>query len=195
MGHLTPLNYRRLQKRMDRFVPGIPHSEFLYEILRILFTDDEARLCSVMPLTDFDIPRISRIWGKSEEESAAVLKTLADKGLVFEFPLDGVPRYVLAPPVLGFFEFSLMRMDDGRFDHQKLSEYYYRYLNMEKDFIREYLSVYPQVARVLVHENAVEEYVSEVLPYEKASEIIGSARCVTVGTCFCRHKMEHLGMA
>jgi len=194
MGHLTPRNYLGLQKRMDQFVPGIPDSKYLYEILKILFTDEEAKLCSVMPLTYFTIEKISNIWGKTVVESAGILKHLADKGLVYEFKIDGAQKYVLAPPILGFFEFSLMRID-GKFDRKKLSELYYKFINVENSFIKEYFSIYPQVSRMLVQEDAVENFSSEVLPYEKASHVIDSASCITVGTCFCRHKMEHMGMA
>jgi ferredoxin len=34
-----------------------------------------------------------------------------------------------------------------------------------------------------------------VLDYERASEVIGTAEHMGVGTCYCRHKMEHLGRA
>ncbi len=34
-----------------------------------------------------------------------------------------------------------------------------------------------------------------VLDHERASEVIGTARHMGVGTCYCRHKMEHLGRA
>jgi ferredoxin len=34
-----------------------------------------------------------------------------------------------------------------------------------------------------------------VLDYERASEVIGTAEHMGVGTCYCRHKMEHVGRA
>ncbi len=34
-----------------------------------------------------------------------------------------------------------------------------------------------------------------VLDYERASEVIGTAEHMGVGTCYCRHKMQHLGRA
>ena len=73
MGHLTIQNYRNLQKRMDRSIPGIYDSNTLYELLKILFTDEEARLCSVMPLTFFSLSDIAKIWDKTEEEAESIL--------------------------------------------------------------------------------------------------------------------------
>ncbi|OPY89049.1 MAG: Ferredoxin [Syntrophus sp. PtaU1.Bin208] len=194
MGHLTMHNYRLLQKRMDRSIPGIYDSATLYELLKILFTDEEARLCSVMPLTYFSLGDIAKIWNKAEEESERVLQDLAGKGLVYFCEEAGRRTFLLSPPVLGFFEFSLMRTD-GKFDRKRLSELYHQYNNVEGDFIRQFASIYPPMTRVFVQEDAIRDIQSEVLSYERASAGIDQASCITVGTCFCRHKMEHMGLA
>ena len=194
MGHLTRGRYRGLQERMDRSIPGIFDSETLYEILRLLFTDEEARLCALMPLTYFDLDRIAGVWEMSPESAREALERLAAKGLVHCREADGQTLYLLAPPVLGFFEFSLMRTD-GKFDRKQLSELYHRYINVEEGFAQTYASVDPPVSRVFVQEDALADLNSEVLPYERARAGIDDASCITTGTCFCRHKMEHMGMA
>lgn len=194
MGHLTFYNYRNLQKRMDRSIPGIYDSNTLYKLLKILFTDEEARLCSVMPLTFFTLNEISKIWNKSEAEAESILNNLAGKGLVYSYQENDRRTFLLSPPVLGFFEFSLMRTD-GKFDSKKLSELFYQYINVEEGFIRQFSSINPPIARIFVQEDAVRDIKSEVLSYERVSEGINQATCITVGTCFCRHKMEHMGMA
>jgi len=194
VGHLTRANYRFLQRRMDRSIPGIFDSDTLYEILKVLFTDEEALLCSQMPLTYFTVQEIAGRWEKSIEQSQQALDVLASKGLVCRKTVNGERKHLLAPPVLGFFEFSLMRTD-GKFDRKRLSELYHRYISIEEGFARQYASVDPPVARVFVHEDTITDTESEVLSYEKASVGIDQATCITTGTCFCRHKMEHLGMA
>jgi len=86
MGHLsTSRNHIRLMKRLDQFVPGTPDSKYLYEILKLIFTEEEAILCSVMPLNYFTLTEISQKWGKSKAQSEEILQSLADKGLVYDF--------------------------------------------------------------------------------------------------------------
>jgi Pyruvate/2-oxoacid:ferredoxin oxidoreductase delta subunit len=179
---------------MDQYVPGIFDSPTLHEILRVLFTDEEAELAALMPL-DFTTPAaMAKKWRCPESDARAVLDRLASKGLVYATPSGQERRYALAPPVLGFFEFSLMRTD-GRFDRKLLSGLYHRYINEEGDFVRQFGSTQPPITRVLPQEDALEDLRSEVLTHDRVSAGIDAADCITVGTCFCRHKMEHVGKA
>ena len=194
MGHLASQNYLNLIDRYNKFFPEVPYSEYLYEILKILFTEEEAKLCSVMPLGLFSSEKIAKIWKKPHEEAQYILDRLCKNGVVYTIHSDGTDKYALTMPVLGFFEFSLMRLD-GKFDKKKLSELYYHYINIEEDFIKNFASIDPPLSRVFVHEDTIDDIISEVLSYEKAGTVIDTASCITVGTCFCRHKMEHMGKA
>jgi len=83
---------------------------------------------------------------------------------------------------------------DGKFDRKVLSELYHQYINVEPDFLGEIFTINPSIARTFVHEDTLppeEEMI--ILDYERASNVINTASCITVGTCYCRHKMEHLG--
>ncbi|MEE8637414.1 MAG: 4Fe-4S binding protein [Candidatus Margulisiibacteriota bacterium] len=194
MGHLTFRNYSRLQKRLDQFPQGVFNSQDFYEILKLLFADEEAKLCSVMPLHFFTAKEMAGIWDKGEEETKSILKTLGDKGLVYSRKKDGILKYFLFPPMIGFFEFSMMRLDN-RFDKKKLAELYYKYINLEDSFLKKLVSLDPYFTRVFPHEEAIKDIKTEVLSHEKISAMIKNSRTITVGTCFCRHKMEHMGMA
>ena len=51
MAHLTAKNsYRRLEQRLNRFPEGALPSETLYEILRMLFNEEEAALAYLLPI-------------------------------------------------------------------------------------------------------------------------------------------------
>ncbi len=195
MGHLTVKNYKSLFSRMDQFVNGPYDSEELYQILGILFTDEEALLCSALPILPSPIEKIAKIWESSEQEAEAFLDGLVAKGLIYEDGYQGSTLYSLAIPIFGFFEFSLMRTD-GVFDHDLLSNLYTKYINENEEFVRKYFGSEPKISRVYVQEDTVpQDVTSEILSYEKSSHIIDAAETISVGICFCRHKMEHIGKA
>jgi ferredoxin len=96
----------------------------------------------------------------------------------------------------GFFEFSMMRVGNG-YDQKLLAELFYQYLNVEEDFIKELLcGGETRMGRAFVNERAIGDGTAlEVMDYERASEVIRTASHIGVGTCYCRHKMGHLGQA
>ena len=195
MGHITSKSYFDLQNRLNDSVQGAPASESLYNILEVLFTEEEAKLASVLPLKMFTVREAAKRWSKNESEAEKILDGLADKAILIDSEKDGTKIYCMAPTMAGFFEFSIMRTD-GRFDRKILSELFYQYINTEEDFVREVLGIKPAIARVFVHESAVKaEDQKIILDYERASQVIKSATCIGVGTCYCRHKMEHTGKA
>jgi NAD-dependent dihydropyrimidine dehydrogenase PreA subunit len=195
MGHINHASYQKLQKRLDSFAQGAPESETLYRILEILFSPTEAELVSKMPIKAFVPKRAAKIWKKTEKETLQILNALADKGLLLDIEDKRKQKFILAPTMAGFFEFSIMRTD-GKFNRKLLSELFYQYLNTEEEFVSQLFGLKVPIARTLIHEDMIEKKDrSEVLDYEKASNVIETATCITVGTCYCRHKMEHMGKA
>lgn len=195
MAHLTSKSYFNLQKRLDKAPQGAPSSESLFKILEILFDKNEAELVSVLPINFFTLEDASRCWNKSIKESKLFLDKLADKGIIFDFKNNKTQAYFLAPPLPGFLEMSLMRLD-GKFNKKILSELFYQYINNEPKFVRQLVGLKTHPGRVLIQESSITPKIrSEILDYERASEIINSASCITVGICYCRHKMEHVGKA
>jgi ferredoxin len=96
----------------------------------------------------------------------------------------------------GFFEFSMMRLRND-IDQKLLAELFHQYLNVEEEFIRDLFGVgETRLGRVFVNEAAVPAELSlHVLDYERASEVVNTARTIGVGVCYCRHKMQHVGRA
>ncbi|MHA1521102.1 MAG: ATP-binding protein [Promethearchaeota archaeon] len=87
-----------------------------------------------------------------------------------------------------------MRINKETFDKKLLSELYSQYINVETQFGAMLWNLEPAIDRCLVNEKAIpEKYQSEILDYERSSHIIETATCITVGTCYCRHKKEHIG--
>ncbi|MBW2999074.1 4Fe-4S binding protein [Candidatus Woesearchaeota archaeon] len=194
MGHVTSKSYKELQRRLDWHAQGAPESETLYKILEILFTKKEADLVTKLPIRFFTVEDAAERWNKTKKETKNILDNLARKGILLDLKKGETQAYVLAPTMAGFFEFSLMRTD-GKFDRKVLSELFHQYINEEDDFARRLFALETPIGRVYVHEDTVKKYKSIILDYERASHIIKTATCITVSTCYCRHKMSHKGKA
>ena len=195
MGHNTvKTGYEKLVKRLNKFPQGVPPSETLYEILRLLFSEEEAKLVSLLPIKPFTTKTAAKAWGKSEEEARIVLEELASRALLIDVEKDGNQTFSLPPPMAGFFEFSMMRIG-GNFDQHLLGELFYQYMNVEDEFVTALMSLKTPIGRTFVDEEAIEEHIIHVLDYEKATEVIKTASDIGIGTCYCRHKKEHVDEA
>ena len=194
--HTIKSSYSTLSDRLNRFPQGAPPSDLLFAILKILFSEQEAELVSSLPIKSFTAEQASRIWKMDLAKTQNGLDTLASRALLVDIERHGEMVYVLPPPMAGFFEFSLMRVRSD-IDQKALSELFYEYMNMEEDFIRElFTEGETQLGRTFVQEPALSvENMLHVLDYERATEVIKTATHIGVGTCYCRHKMEHMDRA
>ena len=196
MGHLTSRDaYKNLEDRINWFTQGAPASETLTKILEVLFTEKEAKWVARLPIRPFTLKKAAQLWGTSEAKAEKLLDHLCKKGLLVDSYDRGVRKFVLPPPMIGFFEFSLMRTR-GDIDQKYLSELFYQYINVEEDFIKElFLGMDTKLGRVFVNEPVLmTEKTNHILDYERATHIIEEADFIGVGTCFCRHKNYHLGI-
>ncbi len=153
-------------------------------------------MVSLLPIKPFTAQQASRIWKMDLTATRNILEALAGRALLVDIEQNGEQEYTLPPPMAGFFEFSMMRVRND-IDQKMLGQLFYQYLNVEEDFIRElFTRGETQLGRVFVNEPALlDEIALHVLDYERATEVIKTARHIGVGTCYCRHKMMHLGKA
>lgn len=193
--HAHRTGYAELVDRLNRFPQGAPPSQSLYEILKLLFSEHEAALIAQLPIKPFTARTAAEIWKMDETGARGILENLAGRAMLVDMEdPDGGTSYVLPPPMAGFFEFSMMRTG-GKVDQKALAELFYQYLNVEEDFVRLlFANGETQLGRVFVQEAALSsENAVHVLDYERASEIIRTASHRAVSTCYCRHKMHHVG--
>ena len=195
--HTLKSGYEALSDRLNRFPQGAPPSELLFRILRLLVDEREAGLLSRLPLKPFTAAQAARRWNLPVAEAQKTLDALADRAMLVDMPGRGdAMLYVLPPPMAGFFEFSLMRTR-GDLDQKLLSELFYEYVTRDETFIRAlFTDGRTQLGRIFVHEDALaDDNALHVLDFERASEVVATARHMGVGLCYCRHKMQHLGRA
>lgn len=196
--HLVKTGYTGLVERLNRFSQGAAPSESLFKILKILFSEQDAARVSQLPIRPFTVKRAARIWKLSEVETRKILEDLAERAILLDVEKDGVQTYVLPPPMIGFFEFSLMRLR-GDIDQKVLSELLHQYVHEEDDFLKAlFMTGETQVGRIFVHEPSIPEPDAVslcILDYERATEVIKTASHRGISLCYCRHKMAHLDRA
>jgi ferredoxin len=197
MSHIAlKQSYQSLSDRLNLFPQGAPPTELLFRILQLLFTEKEAALVALLPLRPFTAAAAARNWKQTEGQALAILENLASRGMLLDVELGEQRLFVLPPPMAGFFEFSMMRVGNG-YDQKLLAELFYQYLNVEEDFVKDLLCAgETRMGRVFVSESALGAGTAlEVMDYERATEVIRTASHIGVGTCYCRHKMQHVHRA
>jgi Pyruvate/2-oxoacid:ferredoxin oxidoreductase delta subunit len=194
--HTAREGYLKLSERINRFPQGAPPTELLFQILEVLFTPAEAELIAQLPIKPFTAETAARLWKKSEVEARNILEALASRGMMLDIESRHGQTFVMPPPMAGFFEFSMMRIGN-HYDQKLLAELFYQYLNVEEDFVKAlFANGETQIGRVFVNEPALTaENTLHVLDYERASEVVETASHIGVGSCYCRHKLSHLGRA
>ncbi len=202
MGHLGRLKeeYRDLASRLEKGSVGFPEPdderafEGFREVLEILYTPEEAALASRIPLRPASLERLAARVGVPAPELERRLEPMCDKGIVMDLvnPRTGRRTYLLSPPVVGFFEYSMMRAKDS-IPKKRMAEALHAYTHGDPAFAREAFGRQTVIGRALVHEPALADGLPDVLSFERATEVVGGARRWAVSLCYCRHEAEHLG--
>jgi len=188
--------YEQLQQRLDRMPTGAPDTPALRRILQLLFSEEEAALAAHLP-SIVAVDRLARDLGRDPEGLHAQLTSMAQRGLVLDLEHRGQRWVALAPVVIGFFEFTFMRVRDDA-PMEELAELFDEYLftDDEDRFAHAVFAGSVQVGRALVREEALPaQPPTEVLAWERATTIVADARTVAVSACPCRTHAGLLGRA
>jgi ferredoxin/DNA-binding MarR family transcriptional regulator len=189
--------YDKLRTKLSRWPIRLPSSPEILQILKLLYTEEEAKFL-LSPA--FTAPYQDRKTLSELAEDAGLridaVKKLADKlaarGLLMRFPdeRDGNIYYSMMPFVPGIFEFYFSG-DAHIEERRKIAELFDKYYR--SGFVNELgASNYPW-ARVLPVEKTITidksiDPTPEILSFEKVSEYIASARKIAVMRCACRVK-------
>ena len=196
MGHSNVTDiYRKLGKKIDAAATRAPWNAALFEILKELYTPEEAEILVRMPYGLSSAKKILEITKTDESHLIPVLEGLCEKGLVFDVMINGRYHYMIAPMAVGIFEMTMMRTR-GELSYKKWAELFNQYLHGSDDFYS--VNCKPgnkvSIMRTLPHQEAVDENPDiEILDYEKATSIIENTDKFGVGLCSCRHEKLHLG--
>jgi len=194
MGHISSKNvYRDLGKKIDSLTMRVPWNKAFYEILKELYTEEEADFIIKMPYGLSVLEQIKQSTEYDEAKIKNLLESLCSKGLVIDLYMLGKFRYMISPMIIGIFEFTMMRTGEG-LNSKKWAELFNDYMfGSNKFFKKNFRDKKVSVMRTLPHEEVIEESQHvEVLDYEKAEAIIRETKKFAISICACRHEKYHL---
>lgn len=195
MGHLVGKEiYYKLGDKIDSLPFRINKSKALFNILKELYTLEEAELVVKMPYGLSTAGQIEKATRLDKTLVCSTLESLAKKGLVMDIWIKDQYYYMPSPIAVGFFEFTMMRTRDN-LDAKKWAKLFYEYMNDKETYGVNFgkgQRISPM--RVLPHEETIKQPdYTEILDYEKAVSIVESTDKYAVGLCSCRHEKLHIG--
>lgn len=197
MGHLINNKeeiYQALAERLSKAPEGAKVNEEFMTLLYRLYSESEALVASKLPLVPMTLEKIASITGTDQDELRKTLDDMSYRGLILDIPRKGEVYYMLAPFVIGFFEYTFMRSGND-VELGELAELFEKYFDSDGAF-QTIAGIDTKVMRTLVYENVIPLAVeTEVLDHEKAREIILQSGGGSISTCACRHQASHLGTA
>ncbi len=188
--------YSLLQQALDRQVTGAPASPAFDQILRLLYSPEEAAIARRVPIIPTPLDKLARQLDMDPTILDERLTRLAERGLILDLSSKGRRYFALPPVVIGFFEFTFMRVRDD-VPLAELAALFDTYMTEANGrFAHSVFQHDTQLGRSLVREEALPDdpYV-EILDWERASSLISDARSIGVSLCACRHKATHLDHA
>ena len=188
--------YLDLQKRLDDNVTGAPASPTFMKILKLLYTPREAELAAHLPTVPTSLEKLARELDVPARELDKQLTAMAQRGVVIDLSRGDKRYFSLPPVVIGFFEYTFMRTRDD-VPLAELAKLFDAYMHEDDSFARSVFQGQTQLGRALIREEVLPEGddYSEVLDWERASEVLGEASAFAVSLCSCRHKAMHLDKA
>ena len=175
-------NYEKLRELLDAHPSGAPPSKAFDEILRILFSPEEAALASHMTLTLRPLEAIAASAGVSVETAGTMLEGMADRAIILSREKDGKRLYGLLPTIPGLFEYPFMR-GCGTPELNRLAKLWDEY---HREGLGAAFSGNPTpVARVVPVEQALESS-TRVHPYEEVARLLDTVDFIALGQCACR---------
>ncbi len=177
--------YERLARRLDEFPQGFPATPSGVElrILRKIFSPEDAQLALKLRMVPETASAIGRRLRLPTREARATLDRMAGRGQIYSFRMRGVQRYMLAPFVVGIWEFQLPHLD------AELASLFEEYA---PTLLATLGGAPPAVARVVPVNKSLPAR-AEVLRWESVADLISSARSFRVMECICRKEQAALG--
>ncbi len=179
----------KLIDRLNAYPVGLPDAPEIREFLNLFLTPDEARLASIFPFKEVTARELAAKTGWALEKVEALLEGLAGKGTVFDYRVDeGAVYWLLTPSVVGFIEFSLMKLHAGM-PMEKIAALMEAY--ERSSLYAEVFGSRTPISRALVGLDVPVS--SQIMTAPEIERLIMKAGGGTAQDCYCRQKKHLLG--
>lgn len=175
-------NYERLREILDAHPATAPKAKSIDEILRTLFTPEEAALAVTMSFKYKSIAGIAKAAGVPEDNARQNLESMADKGIVYSRNKGGEKFYGLLPLIPGVFEFPFMK-GGGTPMHKRLGQLWEEYHH--EALGASFAGQPTPLMRVVAVEKSIKAE-NRVHPYEEVKNFIKEAKYIGLTKCACR---------
>ncbi len=176
MGHLAGKEiYQKLGDKIDSLPFRVNKNKALFNILKELYTSEEAELVVKMPHGLSHTDQVGKATGFEKSKLNSLLESLCTKGLVIDIWIGNRYYYMPSPMAIGIFEFTMMRTGDN-LNTKKWAELFHEYMN-DGNFYAVNFGKGQQISpmRTLPHEDTIlESGYTEVLENLARSKEMGS---------------------
>jgi Pyruvate/2-oxoacid:ferredoxin oxidoreductase delta subunit len=187
-------HYVRLIERMNMNVVKHPPTPAMIDILKILFTEEQAALAADFPLGAHTAATLSEQLGRNVNDLKKMLTQMSHEGLVFEAKdHNGVPEYSILPFEPGLMEMQLLH---GKTDENTRKIVALKNLvskqesALMKEVFKDSESIKKVIPKPIGRLLAIEEQISadkQVADWERVSQIVEMESSYAVGECGCKH--------
>jgi Na+-translocating ferredoxin:NAD+ oxidoreductase subunit B len=177
--------YHRLAAKLDQLPHGFPRTESGVELrilAKVFSPEDAAMALDLLPIPE-TTAAIARRLGRQGQDLQPVLDRMVARGQIATVRYRGEHVYMLAPFVIGIYEFQLPHMD------AELAALFEEYVPVLVNTVG---GAKPALARV-VPVNARIEARAEVLRHENVRAMMAGARSFRLMECICRKEQAALG--
>jgi Fe-S-cluster-containing hydrogenase component 2 len=174
--------YERLREILDSHPSTAPKTKSIDEILRILFTPEEAALAVNMSYKTKSVSSIAKAAGLSDSKATQNLESMANKGIIHSRKKEGEKFYGLLPLIPGVFEFPFMK-GGGTPMHQRLGQLWEEYHH--EALGASFAGQPTPLMRVVAVEKSITTQ-DRVHPYEEVKNFINDANYIALAKCACR---------
>ncbi len=177
--------YKQLAEHLDKLPGTFPATDSGVElrILKRLFTPEEAHIAIHLSMMPAPASVIAQRMSTDEDSLAPMLLKMSHKGLIIRLERNGILHFMAAQFMVGIWEYHVNDLDEGLI--KDVNEYLPYITKAQEQIPTQQLRVIP------IAESVASDI--EILPYERAEEIIKAQSKIVVADCICRKEHQMVG--